>query len=444
MAEWNNLYSPEQMDEFLDKEIKKTRTHDFQLLLLDAKGIPCPNVKIKAVHKNHDFMFGVCPNGHISMTNALACGDSNEAERYWKLIGDLFNATTLWWGWRVLEPEKGQYTFDQEINGFGPMEQMVQRAEKLGHKITAHALLYPREDVSPQWLSESTGEEILSRLEKHIRNLGKRYGTRISCWHPVNEAYEELLHVGTLNINEGTVYKWVAEYMPQGCFVNNGGNTIDPDFYKKGIKNAEMFGGRVDDLGIRGYFELYDAEALPFYKSIWNHFSYLASRYQKGIRFTEIGAVSAPRKGAYSPWDIDPTTAGQLGITNFEDFREAQPITEETQASFLSRMYKLAFAHPKVKECTYWDLCDSYTWNQVEGGLLRSDLSPKPAYETLRKLIHEDWKTEISLTSQRDGGCYFHGFDGIYEVEINQKTFQVHWNQEHPKQVITILNQEEK
>lgn len=113
---------------------------------------------------------------------------------------------------------------------------------------------------------------------------------------------------------------------------------------------------------------------------------------------------------------MDHTTAKLLGISDFEEFRRDQPITEETQAVFLTRMYKLAFAHPAVKECTYWDLCDTYTWNEVEGGLLRPDLSPKPAYEALRELIRGTWTSRAEMVSGEDGSCSFEGFEGEYEI----------------------------
>ena len=165
----------------------------------------------------------------------------------------------------------------------------------------------------------------------------------------------------------------------------------------------------------------------------------MAERYGKGVRFTEIGASSAQRPGAYSPWDVDPTTARQLGITNLEEYRAGQPITEETQADFLVRMYKIAFAHPKVKECTYWDLCDSYTWNETEGGLIRADFSPKPAYEKLKELIHKTWNTDVQLESDGDGICVFHGFDGEYEIAVGKETYRVHLNQNEPEKVLCII-----
>lgn len=435
---WKCIDNGETLEEALDLKIRETRQHLFSIRLINSLGELVQGTKIYAEHKNHDFTFGVCPNGHISMTNRLACGEGKEAESYWKYIGDLFNGTTLWWGWRVLEPFKGQITFDHEIEGFGPMERMVRRAEKLGHRLTAHALLYPRDDVSPQWLSQVSEEEALKAFEEHIKNTVLRYRERIDCWHPVNEAYEIIQKAGNLRINEGLAYRLVGDMAPHARIVNNGGHTIDPDFYEKGIGNAERFGGRVDDLGIRGYFELYDSEAIPFYRSIWEHFDNLTHRYKKGIRFTEIGAVSAPRKGAYSPWDVDHTTAKLLGIADFEEFRDTRCITEQTQAAFLVRMYKLAFAHPQVQECTYWDLCDSYTWNQVDGGLLRADLTPKPAYEALRSLIHNTWKTTKTLEADSEGKYTFEGFDGTYEVTVGRKKYDIHLNKTQPEQVICV------
>lgn len=435
---WDQIHTAEEMEDALDREIQNTRVHRFRIRLIDALGAPLRGLSIRAVHKNHDFVFGVCPNGHISMTNRLACGESRDAEVYWERIGDVFNATTLWWGWKILEPDQAVWTFDGEVHGFGPMERMVERAELLNHRITAHAILYPREDLSPQWLSSCGEQEAFRALEEHVKKTVDRYKNRISCWHPVNEAYHDIQQVGGLRIKEGIVYRWIGDMAPHADLVDNGGYTIDLDFYKKGIESAEHFGGRVDDLGVRGYFELYNSEALSFYRSLWEHYGNLADRYGKGVRMTEIGATSAPRKGAYSPWDVDPSTAQQLGISNFEEYREGQPITEETQATFLIRMYKLAFAHPAVKECSYWDICDTYTWNQVEGGILRADLSPKPAYEQLKTLIRDTWNTQTDAESDADGLCTFSGFDGEYEITLRGESFRLHLNEGTPDQVLCV------
>jgi len=55
---------------------------------------------------------------------------------------------------------------------------------------------------------------------------------------------------------------------------------------------------------------------------------------------------------------------------------------------------------------------------QAPAGLLRKDMSPKPAYQVLKKLITKDWWTETTLKTDADGHASFRGFYGQYEVLI--------------------------
>lgn len=428
----------QELDCFLDEQIEKNRKHKFDLTFLDHLGNEIKNTNVQVKHKRHNFVFGVCPNGHISMTNELACGESEEAEKYWELIGDLFNGTTLWWAWRVLEPAEGKWTFNQKVNGFGPMNKMLERAKELNHYVTAHALLYPHEDSVPAYIAECEEKEAVSYLKRHIEKVVSVHKDSVNCWHPVNEAYDKIQTVGNLRVNEGLVYKWVTDIAPDADIVDNGGYTIDPDFYEKGIANAKKYGSNVDYMGIRGYFELYDSKAISFFKNLWEHYNNIAERYGKKLKFTEIGAASVARTGDYLPWHVDKTIAPALGITNMEEYRENQPITEETQKEFLVRMYKLAFAHQDMYECTYWDMLDKYTWNEVKGGLVRDDFTPKPAYFALQDLIHRQWTTDEALVTSGEGRCEFVGFDGDYEVEVNGKKFVINLSKEGPRQVICV------
>ncbi|HCL02098.1 MAG TPA: hypothetical protein DHW61_06715 [Lachnoclostridium phytofermentans] len=433
-----NIASLAELDNFLDAQIEQNRKGDFEVLFLDQLGELSNVSKISVEQTDHDFTFGICPNGHISMTNALACGVSNEAELYWKLIGELFNATTLWFGWRVLEPLEGQWTYKKEVNGYGPMENMIKRAKELNHKITAHAVLYPRNDVSPDFLHHCTPEEALKFLERHTKKLVEAYKDDIDFWHPVNEAYAGIQEVGALKVNEGLVYKWVRDVDPSAQLVDNGGYTIHPEFYEKGIKNAHLYGADVDYLGIRGYFEYYNAESLLFYKKLWNHFDHLTSLYGKKIKFTEIGACSKNPSRSYDEcMTDDPTVDMGLGLAKTDAAVDAM-MTEETQAIFLEKMYKLMFAHSNVYECSYWDLLDNYTWNQVDGGLVRKDFSPKPAYRKLQELIHKTWHTKEEV-EVIDGVLRFRGFYGIYKLNINGKEYSVSLTKGNNKAVIALV-----
>ena len=105
---------------------------------------------------------------------------------------------------------------------------------------------------------------------------------------------------------------------------------------------------------------------------------------------------------------------------------------EEIQAELIYNLYKVWFSHPAIEMITYWNLVDGYAaWakpgdmsggeNSLRGGLLRFDLSEKPAYKRLKSLITEEWMTEVETLTDETGCASFKGFFGEYDIEINGK-----------------------
>lgn len=111
---------------------------------------------------------------------------------------------------------------------------------------------------------------------------------------------------------------------------------------------------------------------------------------------------------------------------------------EALQAEIIEKLYSIWFSHPSVEQIIYWNMVDGYAhvWdpdpekikasqgdmsigeNYYHGGLLRFDLSPKPAYLKIRELLKETWHTEADLTTDANGTAAFRGFYGQYEVSI--------------------------
>lgn len=56
--------------------------------------------------------------------------------------------------------------------------------------------------------------------------------------------------------------------------------------------------------------------------------------------------------------------------------------------------------------------------NVYYGGLIRFNMTPKPAYRVLCDLIHKKWHTELDLDTNTQGRVDFRGFYGDYEIEI--------------------------
>lgn len=50
--------------------------------------------------------------------------------------------------------------------------------------------------------------------------------------------------------------------------------------------------------------------------------------------------------------------------------------------------------------------------------MLRKDLSPKPVYEALSKLIRQEWQTKAEGQTDAQGRFSFRGFAGRYEVLV--------------------------
>ena len=55
--------------------------------------------------------------------------------------------------------------------------------------------------------------------------------------------------------------------------------------------------------------------------------------------------------------------------------------------------------------------------NYYHGGLMRFDLTPKPAYMKLNELIKKRWHTEAEIVTDENGIATFRGFFGGYDVE---------------------------
>ena len=78
-------------------------------------------------------------------------------------------------------------------------------------------------------------------------------------------------------------------------------------------------------------------------------------------------------------------------------------------------MYSALFAHPLVEAITTWDFNDG-CWLKAPSGFVHEDNSEKPSWYALRKLIHEDWETNETLTTDENGCLCFTGFKGDYEI----------------------------
>jgi len=104
------------------------------------------------------------------------------------------------------------------------------------------------------------------------------------------------------------------------------------------------------------------------------------------------------------------------------------PEDEALQAEIIRNLYRIWFSHRAMEGIIYWNLVDGYGYgaepgdmsageNSYYGGLLRFDMSPKPAFKVIRELFDQEWRTNLELHTA-SGDLSFRGFYGSYDIEV--------------------------
>jgi hypothetical protein len=81
----------------------------------------------------------------------------------------------------------------------------------------------------------------------------------------------------------------------------------------------------------------------------------------------------------------------------------------------LVNLYTLCFSYPCVQGIVWTGFTDREP-DVRDNGLLKADLSPKTAFQMLRKLVGVVWKTYVAGHTDATGRFRFHGFFGDYRI----------------------------
>jgi GH35 family endo-1,4-beta-xylanase len=251
----------------------------------------------------------------------------------------------------------------------------------------------------PKWFAAYPADRQRKSLEKHVKDLVTRYRGKIDMWDIVNEAAwaNRTLAGMTMHDYAALPFLWARECDTDALLAINDAHKIIP------LSEMERFWNLLVDLkdsdvpydvvGVQAHISHVDRFPLELVAEMLKRYSQLG----KPIHVTEFTPAS-DGKPIQNSW--------KKGVW-----------TEEEQAEYAGKFYRICYSVPAVESIGWWDLTDYSAW-VVNGGLLRIDLSPKPAYETLKKLIHEVWRTETEGKTDQNGLYTFRGFHGEYHVQV--------------------------
>jgi len=378
------------------------------LQLKDRDGKPVQRATIRIKQKSHEYLFGC---------NAFMQGQfpSEEQNRqYEETFASLFNEAVIPFYWSDLEPEDGKPRFAHgakpNLYRRPPTDDVLAFCKRYGITPKGHPLCWHL--FVPSW-APNNRVAMMRRLEQRIAEIADRYGKDIFIWDCVNEAQSR----NPLTRNNPPAYpadhveqvfRMAERLLPQAQLIYNDDNrwwNAQGDYSPVYLLASRLLehGCRLGGLGLQYHM----FQGLLKEASIFMNPSVLYAvldQYQKlavPVNFSEVSIIS------------------RRDLGDGDRFQEL--VTE--------RLYRIWFSHPATESIVWWNMVDGTAAyapmgseqgeNALRAGLVNYDMSPKPAFTALDRLINHEWRTTTSIEYEHGADNVFRGFYGDYDAEIS-------------------------
>jgi endo-1,4-beta-xylanase len=387
--------SPDEIVRNADQRIERYRKGNMVLLLTDAQGKRLdPGSRLHIEQIRHKFLFGA---------NLFRFGKIDQADleaAYRKRFAELMNYATAPFYWRAYEPVRGRADYEST-------ETLLQWCRSHGIEVKGHPLAWNLRD--PDWLPADP-EAVRRLMMERVTAIVRRFSGSIRYWDAFNEltAYDRpsmreeaprqtavIDSMGRIPYAKAVIHA-AREGDPRAVLVVND--------YLAGPRFRDLLTQTTNDSGHPAFdvvgIQSHQHTGVWSPERIWTICDTFAG-LSKPIHFTESTILSGPLQGISGPprsgWNTTPEG-------------------ERLQAEQVVLYYKILFSNPAVAAITWWDFTDLDAWKGAPAGLLRRDMTPKPAYTALKELIRNKWWTRTDEVADASGKIRMRGFYGAYEV----------------------------
>jgi GH35 family endo-1,4-beta-xylanase len=381
-----------------DARIEQHRRADAVVTVLDRAGKPVAGAAVKIDQTRNAFLFG------CNIFNWGRVGEERREAAYRRQFAEVFNFATLPFYWPMYEPQAGR-------PAHAATEAVARWCQEQGLRCKGHPLAWNY--FEPRWLPDD-GRKILDLQLARITDCTTRFRGLIDTWDVVNEAThfdrEELkkrapkltavwAQTGQIEFTRQCFLR-ARQAAPRATLLINDYRT-DPAYERliEQLKDAQ--GQRLYDvIGIQSH----QHGGTWNNRRIWDVCQRFA-RFGVPLHFTETTILSGQpgweRARSGKAWDSTPEG-------------------EASQAREVERFYTMLYSHPAVEAITWWDFSDLHAWQSAPAGFLRKDMSPKPAYDVLHKLVKEKWWTTVSGRTDERGAMRWRGTLGEYRITVER------------------------
>ena len=374
-----------------NQRIERSRKGDITVVVTD-KGQPAPGVKVEIAQTGHEFLFGCNAYG-------LSYEDSPSQRAYREQLAALFNYATLPFYWASYEPVRGKPETESR-------KAMARWCAEHGIRPKGHPLVWHQ--VVPGWAPQQSAA-LVPVLRERVRSIVAEFKGLIDTWDVINESTVSPRVDNPIGrwVNEvgpvaaaGEALSWARDANPQATLILNDFNVSEA--YEKQIEGLKAAGRAPDAIGIQSHMH---SGTWPLERAWEVCETY--GRFGIPIHVTETTVLSGrlKRRGQGPQQGAWPSTMSG----------------ERRQADYVEKLYRVLFSHPAVAAITWWDFSDLNAWQGAPAGLVRADMSPKPAYRRLLKMVKSEWWTQISGKTGPDGEINCRGFYGTYHITATSR-----------------------
>jgi len=398
------------------EQIREIRMRDVELRLVDRHGKPVAVTPVEIEQTRNAFPVG----DQLWSLDAMVRDGEGESERAraWKRqFTGIFNSATNLCYWTERDRHDASKTEDRQgdwrLDNFAAT---VDWTIAQGMTAKGHPLFWSIPKAVPEWVKRYDHATQMKFAEVRVRNIVARFKGRVKIWDAVNEpmwepafknlARREWPHIETISDIADyiePVIRWCRDEDPDAIYLINDYG-MEADMAGGGLKGND--GSIVTAASQRKRMlalvrELQDRGTPPDAIGLQNHTGWPQHEEQWAIydefatsglpvHITEFwaGTKELEQTGRFSPNEID-----------------------EIQAEYIANFLTCAYGHPSVEGFFFWGFMESaITWHE------RSAHDVKPVFDRVRKLLHDEWMTRKTLTTDSDGIVRFRGFFGDYAL----------------------------
>ena len=266
-------------------------------------------------------------------------------------------------------------------------------------------------------------------IERRIRTIGERYGSRIDSWDVVNESASDWAH----NAKRAWPKGESAAKNSQPLTISQHYGVMPANYAYRSLQlaqkymrsdawlnineyNMEAFPGQIRDLNASGVdFQIVGSQM--------HLFNPAESKAIAAGEFTDEVKTKLSPDGI---WDTfakvaaagggRPIHLSEVTITAPDDTPKGQMI----QAIIMRNAYRIWFSIEKMNGITWWNVVDDcgYAGEPLKSGIFTRDMKPKAACFAMDDLVNREWKTRLTIKAN-DGKISFRGFRGRYRLTWN-------------------------